>query len=134
MNLAGRQFVCQHQPSTKELSMISTKLASIGLAAVLFAVLPVVQAQAQAIRTFVSVAGDDSNPCTITQPCRHFQAAVNATAIGGEVDALDPGAYGSFPISQAITIQGQGWAYLATAAGGIGILLRAVSGKTYIHG
>ncbi len=64
-------------------------------AVTLVVALPAVQAQAQSIRTFVSVAGSDSNPCTITQPCRHFQAAVNATAVGGQVDALDAGAYGS---------------------------------------
>src|SRR6202163_1048343 len=99
MHLAGRQFVCQRQLSTEELSMNSTKLASVVLAAALAAVLPAApaQAQAQAIRTFVSTAGSDSNPCSITQPCRHFQAAVNATSAGGEVDALDAGAYGSLP-------------------------------------
>ena len=88
--------------------------------------LPVVSAQAQSIRTFVSTAGSDSNPCTITQPCRHFQAAVNATAVGGEVDALDAGAYGSFTISQAITIEGQGWSYIAPPTGGNGITINAV--------
>jgi hypothetical protein len=83
------------------------------IVAVLICLLRAAPAQAQAIRTFVSAAGSDSNPCSITQPCRHFQAAVTATALGGEVDALDPGAYGSFTISQAITIEGQGWSYAA---------------------
>jgi hypothetical protein len=134
MNLVGRQFVCQHQPSTKERSMISTKLASISLAAALFSVLPAVQAKAQAIRTFVSVAGSDSNPCSITQPCRHFQAAVTATAVGGEVDALDAGAYGSFTISQAITIEGQGWSYVAPPNNGNAITITAGSGDVTIRG
>jgi hypothetical protein len=31
----------------------------------------------------------------------------SARHVGGEVDALDPGAYGSFTISHAITIEGQ---------------------------
>jgi hypothetical protein len=96
--------------------------------------LPAVPAQAQAIRTFVSVAGSDSNPCTITQPCRHFSAAVAATAVGGEVDALDPGAYGSFAITQAITIEGQGWSYVAPPANGNAITINAVSGNVNIHG
>jgi hypothetical protein len=52
--------------------------------------LPAAPANAQtAIRTYVSVSGSDSNPCSLTAPCRHFQAAVNATSAGGEVDALE---------------------------------------------
>jgi filamentous hemagglutinin family protein len=97
--------------------------------------LPAVSAQAQSIRTFVSTAGSDSNPCSLAQPCRHFQAAVNVTAVGGEVDALDPGAYGSFTISQAITINGQGWAYVAPPAGGRAIFINAgASDKIDIRG
>src|SRR5258708_23976531 len=75
-------------------------------ASALAVVLPAVSAQAQSIRTFVSTAGSDSNPCSLTQPCRHFSAAVAATAVGGEVDALDAGAYGSFTTSPATPIQG----------------------------
>jgi hypothetical protein len=96
--------------------------------------LSAVSAQAQAIRTFVSTAGSDSNPCNITQPCRHFQAAVNATSAGGEVDALDPGAYGSFTISQAISIEGQGWSYVAPPNNGAAITINAASGTVSIRG
>jgi hypothetical protein len=104
-------------------------------AALAFAVtLPAAPAQAQAIRTFVSVAGSDSNPCSLTQPCRHFQAAVNATAVGGEVDALDPGAYGSFTISHAITIEGQGWSYVAPPANGAAISINAAGANVNIRG
>jgi hypothetical protein len=96
---------------------------------------PAASAQVQSIRTFVSVAGSDSNPCTITQPCRHFSAAVAATALGGEVDALDPGAYGSFAIGQAISIEGQGWSYVAPPANGAAITINANSGDNVnIHG
>ena len=87
--------------------------------------LPAVPAQAQSIRTFVSTAGSDSNPCSLVSPCRHFSAAVAATAVGGEVDALDPGAYGSFTISHAITIEGQGWSYVAPPANGAAITINA---------
>jgi hypothetical protein len=114
--------------------MISTKLASIGLAASLVAVLPAVSAQAQAPRTFVSAAGSDSNPCSFAAPCRHFQAAVNATSAGGEVDALDPAGYGPIIISQAVTIEGQGWSYIAPPNNGIAITINAASGKVAIHG
>ena len=96
--------------------------------------LPAVSAQAQAPRTFVSAAGSDSNPCSFAAPCRHFQAAVNVTSAGGEVDALDPAGYGPITISQAITIEGQGWSYIAPSPGGNGITINAVSGKVSIHG
>ena len=111
-------------------TQLPSALFVIALACSLFAA-PV---HAQSIRTFVSVAGSDSNPCSLAQPCRHFQAAVAATAAGGEVDALDPGAYGSFTISQAITIQGQGWAYVAPPANGAAITINAgASDKIAIH-
>jgi hypothetical protein len=110
-------------------------IRSIAAAALALAVtLPAVPASAQNIRTFVSAGGSDSNPCSITEPCRHFQAAVNVTSPEGEVDALDPGAYGSFTISQAVTIEGQGWAYVAPPASGAAITVNAASGNVIIHG
>jgi hypothetical protein len=103
-----------------------TRTAIVTAAALAFAAtLTAAPAEAQSIRTFVSTAGSDSNPCSITSPCRHFSAAVAATAAGGEVDALDPGAYGSFTISHAITIEGQGWSYVAPPAGGAAITINA---------
>jgi hypothetical protein len=100
----------------------------------LAATLPAVQAQAQAPRTFVSAAGSDTNPCSFAAPCRHFQAAVNATSPGGEVDALDLAGYGPIIIGQAITIEGQGWSYIAPPTNGNGITINAVSGNVTIHG
>ena len=114
-------------PMTRTTIVITAVLA-------LVAVLPVASAQAQSPRTFVSAAGSDANPCTFAAPCRHFQAAVNATTLGGEVDALDPAGYGPIVISQAITIEGQGWSYIAPPAGGNGITINAVSGNVSIHG
>ena len=105
---------------------IAAALALVGL--------PAVSAQAQAPRTFVSAAGSDSNPCSFAAPCRHFQAAVNATSAGGEVDALDPAGYGPITITQAITIEGQGWSYIAPPANGNGITINAVSGNVAIRG
>src|SRR5580692_2275732 len=96
--------------------MIPTKLTCIGLAASLAAILPVVPAHA-AGRTFVSAAGNDSNPCTITLPCRNLQAAYNAAAANGEVDVLDPGNYGSLTITGPISIQGHGWTGMSTTTG-----------------
>src|SRR5262249_21778516 len=73
-------------------------------------------------------------PCSLAAPCRHFQAAVNATAVGGEVDALDAGAYGSFAISQAISIDGQGWSFVAPPPGGAAITVTAGSGHVPLRG
>ena len=95
--------------------------------------LPAVSAQAQAPRTFVSAAGSDSNPCSFAAPCRHFQTAVNATIEGGEVDALDPAGYGPITIRLAITIEGQGWSYIAPPPNGAAITIGA-SGNVVIHG
>jgi hypothetical protein len=112
--------------------MIRTIILAAALALVV--TLPAVPANAQSIRTFVSTTGSDSNPCSITAPCRHFSAAVAVTSAGGEVDALDAGAYGSFTISQAITIDGQGWSYVAPPNGGNGITINAVSGNVTLSG
>jgi hypothetical protein len=65
-------------------------------------------AQAQATRTWVSGVGDDANPCSRTAPCKTFAGAISKTAAGGEIDALDPGGYGTVTIAKAITIDGGG--------------------------
>ena len=111
-----------------------TQLRSALLATSLACAFFAAPAQAQAPRTFVSAAGNDSNPCSFAAPCRHFQAAVNATSAGGEVDALDPAGYGPIVVSQAITIEGQGWSYIAPPVSGNGITINAVSGNVAIHG
>src|SRR5258708_39672124 len=56
--------------------------------------LHVVPAQAQAMRTFVSGQGKDSNPCTAAAPCQTLQAALAKTLAGGEISALDTADYG----------------------------------------
>jgi hypothetical protein len=84
------------------------------LSAVLVCPLLAAPAQAQAVRTFVSAAGSDSNNCAnVATPCRHFQAAYNATAPGGEIVALDPANYGALNITRSVSVQGQGWAFLS---------------------
>ena len=63
-------------------------------------------AQAQAVRTWVSGVGDDLNPCSRTAPCKTFAGAISKTAIGGEIDALDAGGFGTINITKSITIDG----------------------------
>lgn len=59
---------------------------------------------AQATRTWVSGVGSDSNPCSRTQPCLTFAAAVTAAAAGGEVNCIDAGGFGSVIITKSISI------------------------------
>src|SRR2546430_8877596 len=61
-------------------------------------------AQAQATRTWVSGVGDDANPCSRTAPCKTFAGAISKTAVDGEIDALDPGGFGTVTITKSITI------------------------------
>jgi hypothetical protein len=110
----------------KELSMNSTKFASISLAAALAAILPAIPAQATSLtRTFVSASGSDSNPCTITQPCATFARAYSLTTPQGIVAALDPGKYGPITITGPVTINGNGWAAITAPANGNGITINA---------
>jgi len=78
------------------------------LAATLVALMWVAPAQAQATRTWVSGVGDDANPCSRTAPCKTFAGAISKTAVGGEIDALDPAGYGGVTITKSITLDGGG--------------------------
>src|ERR1700731_4150825 len=66
------------------------------------------QASAQATRTWVSGVGDDANPCSRTAPCKTFAGAISKTADCGEIDALDPGGFGTITITKGIKIDGGG--------------------------
>jgi hypothetical protein len=80
-------------------------------------------AQAQATRTWVSGVGDDVNPCSRTAPCKTFAGAISKTFIGGEIDALDPGGFGTVTITKSMTIDG-GSAFgsiLASGTNGVNI-------------
>lgn len=61
-------------------------------------------ALATAQRTFVSVTGSDSQPCSVSLPCRSFAAAIAQTNAGGEVIVLDSGGYGSVTITKSVSI------------------------------
>ena len=76
----------------------------LGMAIVLLGVAS--NSSAQATRTWVSGVGDDANPCSRTAPCKTFAGAISKTAAGGEIDALDPGGFGTVTITKSITIDG----------------------------
>lgn len=81
-------------------------------------------AQAQT-RTWVSGVGDDANPCSRTAPCRTFAGAISKTIAGGEIDALDPGAFGAVTITKAITIDGGSFVASILTISGNGININA---------
>jgi hypothetical protein len=81
---------------------------------------------AQATRTWVSGVGDDANPCSRTAPCKTLAGAFSKTAVGGEIDALDPGGYGALTITHSITIDGgAGQVASVLVAGTNGIVVAA---------
>jgi hypothetical protein len=80
-------------------------------------------AQAQATRTWVSGVGDDANPCSRTAPCKTWAGAISKTALGGEIDALDPGGFGTVTITKSITLAGDGTLGSILAASVNGILI-----------
>jgi hypothetical protein len=84
------------------ISVLAAVAGAIGLS--LFSM----PANAQASRTWVSGVGDDANPCSRTAPCKTFAGAISKTAIGGEIDVLDPGGFGALTITKSITIDGGG--------------------------
>lgn len=89
-------------------------------------------------RAYLSVNGNDANPCTLAQPCRLLPAALTAVAEGGEVWMLDSANYNSGPVqvTKHVTIlavpgavgsvvsTGGGLAALRVIAGGLKVTLR----------
>jgi hypothetical protein len=59
-------------------------------------------------RTWVSAGGDDGNDCSRANPCKTFAGAISKTDAGGEIDATDPGGFGTVTITKALTIDGGG--------------------------
>ena len=60
-----------------------------------------------ATRTWVSGVGDDVNPCSRTAPCKTFAGAISKTDAKGEINVLDPGAFGAVTITKSISIISQ---------------------------
>ena len=94
----------------------------------------VAPAQAQATRTWVSGVGDDVNPCSRTAPCKTFAGAISKTAVGGEINCLDPGGFGAVTITKSITIKCEG------VIGGIlaslinGIIINSATARVVLEG
>jgi len=63
-------------------------------------------AQAGLFRAYVAQSGNDSNPCTLQQPCRLLPAALAAINNGGEIWMLDSANFNAGPvnINKSVTI------------------------------
>jgi hypothetical protein len=82
----------------KKLRFTLTTLAVMTFSLVVFS-----SAQAQ-VRTWVSGVGDDMNPCSRTAPCKTFAGAISKTGVHGEINCLDPGAFGALTITKSIQV------------------------------
>jgi hypothetical protein len=102
------------------------------LAILVFSLACVSLAQAQATRTWVSGVGDDVNPCSRTAPCKTFAGAISKTAAAGEIDALDPGGFGTVTITKSLTIDGAGTLASILSAGTNGVNVNVANTDTVI--
>lgn len=76
--------------------------------------------RADGARSYISPTGSDNRPCSRNQPCRTFDAALTKTDAGGEIVALESGAYDPTTITKAITL---------VAAPGADVAIRVASGS-----
>ena len=107
-------------------------LAAVGLSVALFCA---GAAHAASQRTFVSGAGSDSNPCSLSAPCRSFAGALVNTLPGGEIYVLDTAGYGAVTINQSVSIINQTSTAGVTATVGAAITIAAgLSDKVVLRG
>jgi hypothetical protein len=77
-------------------------------------------ALADGARSYISATGSDNRPCTRNQPCRTFDGALAKTDAGGEIVAIDTGAYDPTTVTKSITL---------AAAPGADVAIRANAGN-----
>jgi hypothetical protein len=87
-------------------------------------------ANAQATRTWVSGVGADDNPCSRTAPCKTWAGAINKTAAGGEINAIDSGGFGAVSITKSITLNGAGVHASSLNSGTNGVLVNCATPAT----
>jgi hypothetical protein len=115
------------------------KTLRFALGSLLFLALFATASIAQNNRTFVSGAGLDTNPCSLTAPCRTFTQAISQTNAGGEVVVLTSAGYGPFSINKSITVEAPPGVYagiavpfLTTTPGGAGIFIEVAPSDTVV--
>ena len=84
-------------------------------------------------RVFVKSTGMDVGTCPLTSPCRSFSFAMTQVAPSGEVIALDTAGYGTFTISQPVSVFAPNGvtAFIAVTAG-TGIAITAGAADTIV--
>jgi parallel beta helix pectate lyase-like protein len=88
--------------------------------------LPTGSAHAQTVRTWVSGAGFDGNPCSQERPCQSFNYAMTQTIAGGEVHCVDSGEGGGpLTITKSITFDCTGALGMINFLGNSGITVNA---------
>ncbi len=68
------------------------------MAVPLLAAFAMAGAEAALFRSYLSLSGNDANPCTLQQPCRLLPAALAAVNDGGEIWMLDSANYNTAPV------------------------------------
>jgi hypothetical protein len=108
--------------------MIRTVVA----AAAVFAVVPAFAAQ----RQFVASYGFDTNPCSLTLPCRGFAAAATAVDPGGEIIVLDSAGYGPVTVTKPLAIISPAGIYagISVPSGQDGVVINIPGGKVRLEG
>jgi hypothetical protein len=76
-------------------------------------------------RTYVSGTGSDNNACTVSAPCKTFQAALALTVAGGEIYVLNSANYGSVTINKSVSITSEGAVAGVLATSGTAIAISA---------
>jgi hypothetical protein len=87
------------------------KMIRFAFGSLIFVAFFAAASMAQNGRTFVSGAGLDTNPCSLTAPCRTFTQAISQTNAGGEVVVLTSAAYGPFTVNKALTVEAPAGVY-----------------------
>jgi hypothetical protein len=86
-------------------------------------------AHAQMFRSYLSVNGNDTNPCTVAAPCRLLPAALSAVADGGEVWMLDSANFNTTTVnvSKSVTILAVPGAVGSIVANGTGATAMSIN-------
>jgi hypothetical protein len=97
-----------------------TKLTVMAMSFLLTCLSLTATALADGSRSYISPSGSDNRPCTRNQPCRSFDGAQAKTEAGGEIVAMETGAYDPTTITKSITL---------AAAPGADVAIRVNSGN-----
>jgi hypothetical protein len=91
-------------------------------------------ADAALFRAYLSLNGNDANPCTLQQPCRLLPAALTAVAANGEIWMLDSANYNTDAVfvNKSVTIQaipGQMGSIVSVGTGNYGVMVSSSTAK-----